>query len=398
MAEVPGQGETALIVVSVTPGSEEAAAGRLAEELSVDPEVMLKAVQSAPILLIGGLTKEEVRSLTPRLQKASQIGIEFRLTQRQPNSLPRVDWPVRPNFALPRTSVDRVLFQWGNNAFVCPGCGETFVFRRTGKLPVAVDAGAAAPAAAPAAAAAFPVVKDQGLPKALGGGMSLGERLRAKGLGVKPSSPHLEPVKEEAKPAAGSSPKLPAVPETPRAEPAAAKAAEPADDLLGDPLADVLADAEPEAGKTAPVSVAKADEGGVEDLLSGDTGDPLDLDAPAETAAPATAPPSGAEAAEIISSMEAVEAPAAGAAAPAPAAADTGERYNVFVSALKDEHLREAAAGLIAQARAVPLAEAKKMVLRPMIKAADRVPRDAADKLVLEFRKLKISARVTKST
>src|SRR6185503_6429420 len=85
-----------------------------------------------------------------------------RVTARVAGKLPKVNWPVRPQFtAGGAAGVNGLAFEWDNNAFVCPGCGESFLFRRLGKLqlaepPVAVGsngAEAAAAAAAPALAA-----------------------------------------------------------------------------------------------------------------------------------------------------------------------------------------------------------------------------------------------------
>jgi hypothetical protein len=46
-----------------------------------------------------------------------------------------VNWPVRPQFtAGGAPAVAGLAFEWDNSAFVCPGCGESFLFRRMGKV------------------------------------------------------------------------------------------------------------------------------------------------------------------------------------------------------------------------------------------------------------------------
>src|SRR5262249_60105031 len=95
---------------------------------------------------------------------------ELRGTARVTSKLPKVNWPVRPQFtAGGTTGVSGLAFEWDNNAFVCPGCGESFLFRRLGKVQVAEPAvsvgsngaeaaqAAAAPAMAARAAASQPV-------------------------------------------------------------------------------------------------------------------------------------------------------------------------------------------------------------------------------------------------
>ena len=203
MSEEPGKGPTSLIVVGVAEGKEEAAAKKLAEDLWVTPEVSRKVVKSAPIVFIEGLTKLEVRTLTPKLQKLSEAGIEFRLTQKEPNRLPRIEWPVRPSFAPGAAASDGGMFRWDDNAFVCPNCGETYLFRRLGESPLVRETGAPAPAPAKKKGS------DPALPAASVGGSSIGARLRARGASrsAKGGSAVLKSVEEEE--SAGEAPSAP---------------------------------------------------------------------------------------------------------------------------------------------------------------------------------------------
>ena len=103
-----------------------------------------------------------MKAISPTLGELSKNGMEFRVTARVAGKLPKVNWPVRPQFtAGGAPGVSGLAFEWDNTAFVCPGCGESFLFRRLGKLqlaeaPVVVGsngAEAAQAAAAPAMAA-----------------------------------------------------------------------------------------------------------------------------------------------------------------------------------------------------------------------------------------------------
>lgn len=364
MSEEPGTGPTSLIVVSVADGKQEEAAQRFADDLSIEPEVALQIIKGAPIVFINGLTKNEVRSLTPRLQKLSEAGIEFRLTQKATNQLPRINWPIRPTFS-PGQAVDSPTYRWENNAFVCPGCGESFLFQRMGKLPLTTDAPVAA-AAAPAAAPKH----DSGMPKAIGGA-SVGERLRARGSGKssKPSNPKLEAVKEEAPDA-----------EAPATEEASAAAESGGegfgdlgniDDLLGGESESLDLGAGLDEPGAPPAAEAPAEAGGGEELsLDGELGG-----------------------GELISSMEGLDS----TAGPTPDGDDPGgEKFNVFVSSIKDQAKRDEAAKIIARVRGIDIKEAKKMTSRAMIKAADAISKEKAEGLLKEFKELKLSARMSK--
>ena len=240
---------------------------------------------------------------------------------------------------------------------MCPGCGETFLFQRMGKLPVTTDAPVPASGSALAPAASK---RDTGLPKPIGGA-SIGERLRARGSGksAKGSSPKLETVKE------------------PPSESGEADETEAAGDIGGDAFGDL---------------------GDIDDLLGGES-ESLDIEgAPDEAAADAGG---GDELSldgelgggELISSMEGLDA----AAGSTPEADDPGgEKFNVFVSSIKEQGKRDEAAKIIARVRGIDLKEAQQMTSRAMIKAADAISKEKAEGLLKELKELKLSARMTK--
>ena len=154
MGSTPGEaGEFSLIVAEVDPAMLEEAGESLAEAFHLDPFVAQQVVRSAPIVFARGLTRGEVKSLTPRLVHLSKMGMELRITARPTGKMPKLNWPVRPQFTA-GNSGGRPLapaFDWQDSAFVCPSCGEAFIFKRVGSLPLG-----AAPAEAPFDSASAP--------------------------------------------------------------------------------------------------------------------------------------------------------------------------------------------------------------------------------------------------
>jgi ribosomal protein L7/L12 len=139
-------GEFNLIITEVESARQEEAAGAFAQAFSLDETLAGQILKSAPIIFAGRLTKSEVKALTPKLTELSELGIEFRITARVAAKMPKVNWPVRPQFTAGGSGGPNGLaFEWDNNAFVCPGCGETFLFRRLGQLKLAEPTDAAPP-------------------------------------------------------------------------------------------------------------------------------------------------------------------------------------------------------------------------------------------------------------
>jgi len=173
----PEAGDFNLIVVEVESGKIPEAAKAFARAFNLDDGIANKICSSAPINFAQKLTKQEVKAITPVLGELSKSGIEFRITARLPEKLPKVNWPVRPQFtAGGAPAASGLAFEWDNNAFVCPGCGESFLFRRLGKVklvepPMVVGQNGAEAHAAPAMARAS---APQPVKASVSGGSDLG--------------------------------------------------------------------------------------------------------------------------------------------------------------------------------------------------------------------------------
>ena len=86
---------------------------------------------SAPVILAEGLTKSDVKDYSPKLAELSKAGLEFRITARPTRGLPKVHWPGGQPF-----SGGEAEFSFNNGAFVCPSCGESFLFQRAGEFSI----------------------------------------------------------------------------------------------------------------------------------------------------------------------------------------------------------------------------------------------------------------------
>jgi hypothetical protein len=139
MASTPSDsGDFSLIVAEVDAAMIGEAAESLAEAFHLDPDVAQQVLRSAPIVFVRGLTKHEIKSITPRLVDLSKMGIELRVTARPTGKLPKLNWPVRPQFTAGDSGGPKVnpAFDWVDSAFICPSCGEAFLFKRLGALPL----------------------------------------------------------------------------------------------------------------------------------------------------------------------------------------------------------------------------------------------------------------------
>ncbi|MBI3856908.1 MAG: hypothetical protein HY293_14570 [Planctomycetes bacterium] len=357
----PEAGEFNLIVVEVESARLADAAKAFGRAFNLDDTIATQICKSAPIIFAQKLNKAEVKAITPVLGDLSKNGMEFRVTARVAGKLPKVNWPVRPQFtAGGAPAVTGLAFEWDNNAFVCPGCGESFLFRRLGKLQLAeppAAAGsngaeaakaAAAPAMAARAAAPQPVKASVSSGSDMGFAEAALPAPRAVGVeGVAPlagegESLDLPETVEELKPQD----------EAPMTE-----------DLLPD--AEPLAPAEP-----------------IEELSGSDGGfaaeaEPLAATDPAD--APAEEPMAEAEAAPV--EEEAVEG---------------GELYNVFLSKITDTSKRDKAAELISKVKGCSTSEAKELTTRLVIPLAKNVSKNKAEDILNQFKKLKIFGRMTK--
>jgi len=112
-----------------------AVAKQFAEAFSLEMEPAEQILRSTPIVFLTGLNKDTLKILKDRLVNLSKIGVEFMISTRLSPTIPRVIWPSKmPNYATAPSGelIKYVDFQWRGNAFVCPNCAETFVFKRIG--------------------------------------------------------------------------------------------------------------------------------------------------------------------------------------------------------------------------------------------------------------------------
>lgn len=105
---------------------------RFARTFSIDEALAEKFCKSAPVILAEGLTKSDVKEYSPKLAELSKAGLEFRVTARPTQGLPKVHWPGGQPFAGEREPE----FSFNNGAFVCPCCGESFLFQRSGEFKI----------------------------------------------------------------------------------------------------------------------------------------------------------------------------------------------------------------------------------------------------------------------
>jgi hypothetical protein len=356
-------GEFSLIVVEVESARLPDAAKAFGRAFNLDDTIATQICKSAPIIFAQKLSKQEVKAITPTLGDLSKSGMEFRVTARVAGKLPKVNWPVRPQFtAGGAPAVNGLAFEWDNNAFVCPGCGESFLFRRLGKLqlaepPVVVGSNGAEAAAASAAmsvrAAAPQAVKSTVGASTMDFAESAMPAPRAVGVeGVAPLAGE------------GESLDLPEALDEIRAQ--AAPEPEP---MQEDPL---LPDAEP-LPEPAPLEELPADGG---------------FAAEAEPLAPTEPEP------EPLPEAPMAEPEALAAEEEAPA--EAGELYNVFLSKITDTSKRDKAAELIAKVKGCSTSEAKELTTRLVIPLAKNVSKTKAEDILNQFKKLKIFGRMTK--
>jgi ribosomal protein L7/L12 len=337
-------GEFSLIVSSVESAGLPEAARKFAEAFSLDEQIATQICKSAPIIFAQKLTKSEVKSITPVLGDLSKTGIDFRVTARVAGKLPKVNWPVRPQFTAGGSGAG-LAFDWDNNAFVCPGCGDSFLFRRLGKIklaePVSASAGNGSEMTESKAAAT------KATAKAVAGGYTEEQPSAPTAVGVE----GVEPLAGEGEsldlPETVEELNLDALPDIAPEEPAPLMETE---DLLPEP---------------APLEEPGFADGG-------------EFTAATEEPAPVAEP-------------EPVAAPE-----PEVEAVPEGELYNVFLSKITDTSKRDKAAELIAKVKGCTGPEAKELTTRLVIPLAKNVAKAKAEDILNQFKKLKIFGRMTK--
>ncbi len=132
----PDAGDFNLVLLAVESDRLEDAAGSLAKAFSLENELAEQICRSAPVVLVEAMTKAELKEVSPVLADVSKKGAEFRVTCRPVGNLPKCQLP--PGARLSRAADPKEAgFSWNHSAFVCPCCGETFLFQRPGKITTA---------------------------------------------------------------------------------------------------------------------------------------------------------------------------------------------------------------------------------------------------------------------
>ncbi len=105
----------------------------LAQHFLLDNFVAEQVLKSYPIVFLTEVDRDEYKAIKTKLMEVSKSGVEFTVTSKAPVSTPHVIWLTRPHYKEAGGKlVKYVEFQWRGNAFVCPNCGETFLFQRLG--------------------------------------------------------------------------------------------------------------------------------------------------------------------------------------------------------------------------------------------------------------------------
>jgi ribosomal protein L7/L12 len=352
-------GEFNLIIEKVTSPD---AAPFLAEAFGMDGALTQAMLKTTPIIFATKLNKAEVKALTPRLQELSKHGFEFRITAKVAK-IPKVNWLIRPNFALPTTGTAQVAFDFQNTAFVCPTCGDAFVFNRVGAVPLSDPTPAAPPASSPPTSAPTP---------------ALSSPIQVKSVTLSPQ---------------------------PKPAPEVAKRNNPTEPLKKLELADEVASKNAPTPKPGEFAEADLVEPLTDEALEGgDVAQKADL--PEIDLSSIEGPPEGGEEAinpnvktsvDLSTALDETlaEQEQAVPATPQPGAAGV-ELYNVFVPEVKDKAKVEEVVKLVMQVRGCSEDEARKLSRRIMIPVAKGVSKDEAERILSQFKKIKTTGRMTK--
>ena len=329
-------------------------ASNLAPAFGLSQEAAEQVLKSSPVAFITNVDKDVIRTLKPRLMELSKKGVEFMVASKLPATMPRVIWPAKLNFQeLPGGEiVQYVDFQWRGNAFVCPNCAETFVFKRIGNpfntfikaKEMMTQAGATGEGEV---VEVEPIVEDVGVTE---------PATKTRQPAAAPPEPIEEPMEEEA-----------AV-EPPIEEP-------PAED---------------EAIEMTPIEepAPAATEDGVVEL------EPVVEEAPEE----ATSEPI-----DILheAPKPAAKVVAAKQAAPSPEEVmeeqvnNDSNEYSLFLTAITQAK-REEAAELIAEIKGIPLAQARLMANRSMVPILKDVSETMSKECMERFKKIGLAGKIIK--
>lgn len=124
-----------LLVMSCDEPRFEKAVREFSKAFSLASDVAEQIVANSPIVFLSQLSRSEVKAIKKKLIDLSRHGLTFKLTVKQDDNVPKVNWPIRPQvMQLGGDVTTRVAFDWGNNLFACPHCKEVFALRRVGKF------------------------------------------------------------------------------------------------------------------------------------------------------------------------------------------------------------------------------------------------------------------------
>jgi hypothetical protein len=128
-------GDFNLVVLRVESDRLSDAASSLASAFSIDETLAEQVCRSAPVVLAEALSKAELKEISPVLADVSKSGVEFRVTCRPVSRLPKCTLPPGAKYSR-AAEAKEAGFAWNHSAFVCPCCGETFLFQRPPKLTI----------------------------------------------------------------------------------------------------------------------------------------------------------------------------------------------------------------------------------------------------------------------
>lgn len=138
MSDTPSPAQSGLfyniVITAVDKAQIQDAVERMSKVFNLAPEVAGQILNGLPVAFLTNLARNEIKVLKPKLVELSGKGIEFTITPSLSPTLPRVVWATPPHYKEGPAGavIQYVDFQWRGNAFVCPNCGETFVFQRVG--------------------------------------------------------------------------------------------------------------------------------------------------------------------------------------------------------------------------------------------------------------------------
>jgi len=159
MAAGAPRGDFKLVLNAVNQAQVPAIVAELVDILQIDRTTAMAAVQNVPIVLLGGMTRQQAANVRTYLARLTKLGAQLGLTAEPLGRAKQIRLPASPA-AIRRPA----------NVFTCPTCGERFLVQRWQPAPLPAPVPAPAPPqpvpAAPPAAAAPPAPADEAIPEA----------------------------------------------------------------------------------------------------------------------------------------------------------------------------------------------------------------------------------------